>query len=99
MARPFSSACISASTADRHAIDQRSRQGGLFAEANRPVTEAVATGGERQILTLVAQGKTSAVIADEIVPSRRTVEAHRLLMMRQVGVRNTAEPTAWFFAS
>ena len=65
---------------------------------NRPITEAMVTGRQRQILTLVAQGKTNAAIAAEIGLSQRTVEAHRLRMMRQVGVRNTAELIAWFFA-
>ncbi len=87
-------------------VNGRSRNGvDPFAEAlycfepmNRPVTEATVTGRQRQILTLVAQGKTNAAIAAEIGLSQRTVEAHRLRMMRQVGVRNTAELIAWFFA-
>lgn len=70
-----------------------------FEPMNRPVTEATMTGRQRQILTLVAQGKTNAVIADEIGLSKRTVEAHRLRMMRLVRVRNTAELVAWFLAS
>ena len=67
-----------------------------FEPMNRPVTEATVTGRQRQILTLVAQGKTNGVIADEIGLSKRTVEAHRLRMMRLVGVCNTAELVAWF---
>ncbi|WP_224703944.1 helix-turn-helix transcriptional regulator [Devosia aquimaris] len=67
-----------------------------FEPMNRPVTEAKVTGRQRQILTLVAQGKTNAAIAAEIGLSKRTVEAHRLRMMRLVGVRNTAELIAWF---
>jgi DNA-binding CsgD family transcriptional regulator len=63
------------------------------------VTEAAMTGRQRQILTLVAQGKTNAVIAEEIGLSKRTVEAHRLRLMRLVRVRNTAELVAWFLAS
>lgn len=85
-------------------VNGRSRQGqDPFAEAiycfepmNRPVTDASLTGRQRQILTLVAQGKTNAVIAEEIDLSKRTVEAHRLRLMRQLGVRNTAELIAWF---
>ncbi|WP_275693095.1 PAS and helix-turn-helix domain-containing protein [Devosia lacusdianchii] len=70
-----------------------------FEPMNRPVTEAAMTGRQRQILTLVAQGKTNAVIAEEIGLSKRTVEAHRLRLMRLVRVRNTAELVAWFLAS
>jgi DNA-binding NarL/FixJ family response regulator len=57
------------------------------------------TGRQRQILTLVAQGKTKPVIAAEIGLSKRTIEAHRLRMMRTLGLRNSAELAAWFSAS
>ena len=72
-----------------------------FEPMNRPVTDATMTltGRQRQILTLVAQGKTNAAIAAEIGLSRRTVEAHRLRLIRATGVRNSAELVAWFSAS
>lgn len=54
------------------------------------------TGRQRQILTLVAQGKTNAAIAIEIGLSRRTVEAHRLRLSRSLKLANTAELVAWF---
>jgi PAS domain S-box-containing protein len=69
-----------------------------FEPINRPVTTAAITGRQRQILTLVAQGKTSSAIAAEIGLSKRTVEAHRLRLSRAAGVRNTAELVAWFSA-
>lgn len=53
---------------------------------------------QRQVLTLVAQGKTNGQIADEIGLSRRTVEAHRARLMKAIGVRNSAELMAWFSA-
>lgn len=88
-------------------VSGRSRRGtDPFAEAlycfqpiSRPVTGAVLTGRQLQILTLVAQGKTNAVIATEIGLSKRTVEAYRLRMMRLVGVHNTAALISWFIAS
>lgn len=49
-----------------------------------------------QIMALVAQGKTSAVIAREIGLSQRTVEAHRARTMKALGLRNTAELVSWF---
>lgn len=69
-----------------------------FEPLNRPVSEATMTltDRQRQILSLVAQGKTNATIAAEIGLSRRTVEAHRLRLTRAIGVRNTAELVAWF---
>lgn len=66
----------------------------------RPVTETTLklTGRQRQILALVAQGKTNAAIAEEVGLSRRTVEAHRLRLARSVGVSNSAELVAWFLS-
>lgn len=69
-----------------------------FEPMNRPVTEATITGRQRQILTLVAQGKTSSAIAEELGLSRRTIEAHRLRLSRSIGVANTAELIAWFLS-
>jgi PAS domain S-box-containing protein len=71
-----------------------------FEPMSRPVTETTLklTGRQRQILTLVAQGKTNADIARELDLSRRTVEAHRLRLARSVGVANSAELVAWFLA-
>ncbi|WP_279482880.1 LuxR C-terminal-related transcriptional regulator [Aureimonas sp. SK2] len=71
-----------------------------FEPLNRPVNGATLrlTGRQRQILALVAQGRTNAEIAAEIGLSQRTVEAHRLRLSRAVGVRNGAELVAWFLA-
>lgn len=71
-----------------------------FEPMNRPVSETTLrlTGRQRQILTLVAQGKTNAAIAEEVGLSRRTVEAHRLRLARSVGVANSAELVAWFLS-
>ncbi len=71
-----------------------------FEPMSRPVSETTLrlTGRQRQILTLVAQGKTNAAIAEEVGLSRRTVEAHRLRLARSVGVANSAELVAWFLS-
>lgn len=72
-----------------------------FEPMSRPVSDATfrLTGRQRQIMTLVAQGKTSSAIAEEIGLSRRTVEAHRLRLSRSVGVANSNELVAWFLSS
>ena len=72
-----------------------------FEPMSRPVTGATMTltDRQRQVLTLVAQGKTNGVIAEELGLSRRTVEAHRLRIMRAKGLHNTAELMAWFTSS
>lgn len=71
-----------------------------FEPMNRPVSASTMTltGRQRQILTLVSQGKTSDAIANETGLSRRTVEAHRLRLSRAIGVRNTAELVSWFLS-
>lgn len=71
-----------------------------FEPINRPVTDVSLklTGRQRQVLTLVAQGKTNAAIALELGLSQRTVEAHRLRLARSVGVANSAELIAWFLS-
>lgn len=61
--------------------------------------EAVLTPRQRQIVTLVAQGKTNAQIGSELGLSRRSIETHRYRLMRQLGIRNSAELIAWFTAS
>lgn len=89
-------------------VNGRSRDNGdpfaaalyCFEPMSRPVTETTLklSGRQRQILTLVAQGKTNAVIAEQIGLSQRTVEAHRLRLARSVGVANSAQLVAWFLS-
>ena len=64
----------------------------------RPNSEQL-TDRQKQIITLVAQGKTNAQIAKEIGLSKRTVEAHRARTMKAIGVKNSAELVAWFSAN
>lgn len=47
------------------------------------------TDRERQVLQLVAEGGSSASIAERLAISPRTAEAHRANMMRKLRVRNT----------
>lgn len=49
------------------------------------------TSKELEILTLVVQGLTSSEIAELLLTSNRTIEAHRRSVMRKINVRNTAE--------
>ncbi|WP_155810942.1 LuxR C-terminal-related transcriptional regulator [Phyllobacterium sp. UNC302MFCol5.2] len=78
-----------------------------FAEALycfEPMTRTVAattsliSDRQKQVLTLVSQGKTNSQIAQEIGLSKRTIEAHRARLMRAHGLRNSAELIAWFAA-
>lgn len=49
------------------------------------------TRREKQILTLIAEGKTSQVIAQELFLSPLTVDTHRRNLMQKFGVKNVAE--------
>ena len=49
------------------------------------------TNREKEVLTLIADGKTNNEVADQLFISERTVEAHRANIMKKVGARNTAE--------
>lgn len=71
-----------------------------FQAINRPIksSDPTFTDRQHQIITLVAQGKSNAMIADELGLSKRTIESHRARLMQAVGVRNAAELVAWFTA-
>jgi DNA-binding NarL/FixJ family response regulator len=62
------------------------RQGG---EATAP--ERVLTPRQREILQLVAEGKTSKEIAQALALSSKTVEAHRAQIMARLGLRNVSD--------
>ncbi len=68
----------------------------------QPIPRPVASTGlsltdrQRQIITLVAQGKTNSEIAEELSLSPRTIESHRARIMKAAGLRNAAELVARF---
>ncbi|MCU0707337.1 MAG: response regulator transcription factor [Pirellula sp.] len=49
------------------------------------------THRQRQVLTLVAEGKTAKEIADLLGISFRTVEGHKAIIMKQLGLQSTAD--------
>jgi len=51
------------------------------------------TDREREVLQLVAEGKTTKYIADRLHISAKTVESHRRQLMDKLGVRSIAELT------
>ncbi|WP_197705907.1 helix-turn-helix domain-containing protein [Filimonas lacunae] len=44
---------------------------------------------EKEILQLVAQGHTSSTIATQLFLSKRTVENHRVNILKKLAVKNT----------
>lgn len=51
------------------------------------------TPREREVLQLVAEGRTSQQIAERLSISRRTVETHRSNLMRKLSLENQSEVT------
>jgi two-component system response regulator NreC len=65
---------------------------GIAAQPGRartaPQPEDTLTSPERQILKLVAEGKSNPEVAEAIGLTRRTVETYRLRLMRKLGLEN-----------
>jgi DNA-binding NarL/FixJ family response regulator len=53
------------------------------------------TSRQREVLQLVAEGKTTKEIASALNISAKTVEFHRSSVMDQLGLRTTAELTRY----
>ena len=54
-------------------------------------TEVVVSNREKEILKLVSEGQSNKIIADNLHISVRTVETHRLNLLRKMKVSNAAE--------
>ncbi|REL24584.1 DNA-binding response regulator [Rhodohalobacter sp. SW132] len=55
----------------------------------KPMGDTI-TKREREVLSLIVQGLTSAEIAKRLYISPRTVETHRSNLMQKLGIKNTA---------
>ena len=55
------------------------------------------TDRERQILKLVAEGLRNRNIAELLCISLKTVETHRLNLMRKLDAHNAADLTQWAY--
>jgi len=53
------------------------------------------TAREREVATLVAQGKSNRAIADELVISERTTESHVTNILCKLGFNSRAQIAAW----
>ena len=61
-------------------------------DGGRPVTDVLSLR-EREVLQLLAEGKTSKQIASILFVSPKTVETHRAQIMDKLGIRTVAELT------
>jgi DNA-binding NarL/FixJ family response regulator len=57
--------------------------------------ERVLTAREREVLKLLAEGKTVRVAATVLGVSSKTVDAHKFNLMRKLGIHNKAELVMW----
>jgi DNA-binding NarL/FixJ family response regulator len=70
------------------------REFDLFSRADAEVPSDLyetLTGREREVLQLTAEGLSSTHIAERLFISARTVETHRVNLMRKLGLHNQAE--------
>ena len=79
---------------ERNDWDSRS-----VADLNSPAKSATETGTlttrEREILKLLAEGKTVRAAATTLGLSSKTVDAHKFNLMRKLGIHNKAELVMW----
>ncbi|HKN15486.1 MAG TPA: response regulator transcription factor [Candidatus Sulfotelmatobacter sp.] len=60
-----------------------------------PPQESALTTRERQVLKLLAEGKTVRGAATDLGVSSKTVDAHKFNLMRKLGIHNKAELVMW----
>jgi two-component system response regulator NreC len=65
------------------------------AAESAPPEERPLTTRERQVLKLLAEGKTVRGAATDLGLSSKTVDAHKFNLMRKLGIHNKAELVMW----
>jgi DNA-binding NarL/FixJ family response regulator len=55
----------------------------------------VLTAREREVMKLLAEGRTVRSAADILGLSAKTVDAHKFNLMRKLGIHNKAELVMW----
>ncbi len=79
-------------------ISESEVRGYLGTETNRFRTDkagSVLSHREKEVLQLVAEGKPTKAIADDLFISEKTVGAHRQNIMDKLGIRSVAELTKY----
>ena len=64
---------------------------GQMPDPNPPAGYAELTGREREVLRLIAQGRSNAEIAGELYISQATVKTHVTRVLMKLGLRNRAQ--------
>jgi two-component system, NarL family, response regulator NreC len=68
---------------------------GAYSRRNLLAPERALTGREREVLKLLAEGKTVRAAATVLGLSSKTVDAHKFNLMRKLGIHNKAELVMW----
>ena len=70
-------------------------RGNHATRAERPPHAHALTGREVQVLSLIASGRTSREVAEQLSLSVTTVQRHVANIYAKIGVRNRAEATSY----
>ena len=60
-----------------------------------PAPKRALTAREREVLKLLAEGRTVRSAASILGVSAKTVDAHKFNLMRKLGIHNKAELVMW----
>jgi DNA-binding NarL/FixJ family response regulator len=74
-------------------LDRENRPDGT--ERNQEDFDDVLTGREREVIQLLAEGKTSKEVAVTLNLSVKTAETHRTNLMRKLGLHSVADLTRY----
>ncbi|HDR16100.1 MAG TPA: response regulator transcription factor [Desulfobacteraceae bacterium] len=77
----------------RKVIEQYVQQGGSRTDLHDPFDTL--TTREREVLQLIAEGRSPSAISDVLFVSVKTVESHRSNLLRKLQVKSTAELTQY----
>ena len=78
------------------AVREMTRSSASYAATEEFVSpRRVLTSREREILKLLAEGKTVRSAADTLGLSAKTVDSHKFNLMRKLGIHNKAELVMW----
>jgi RNA polymerase sigma factor (sigma-70 family) len=90
MEKPLSGQALLERIQEAVDLDRRQRQAASrFADFNARVVKL--TPRERQVLTLIVEGRANRQIAETLSLSRKTVETHRANLISKTGVASLAE--------
>jgi len=78
-------------------LQEMPRKGRVEREAavEVPLRKRALTAREREVLELLAEGRTVRSVAETLGVSVKTVDAHKFNLMRKLGVHNKAELVMW----